>query len=293
MVDDGPGAFFQQFAGFRRYGTDGGSQHRFVRNDVGSVAGLEFSHGDHGHVPGRRIAGDDRLQRHHDFRARDDGVHAQLRHGAMGTLPLNGEEKTVRRGRGGPRRQNADGPGRFIGHHMRTEDGVYAFENSTLDDRKGAPGRFFLPGLENEIHRAGQFLLHGGKNLGCSQQHGRVHVMPAGMAYARCFAGKGKSCLLLHGKRVHVRPEADGFPGLSAAQNADHGGLRRPQDFNVAERGKQIRHIIARLVFFKRQFRILMDMVPPLHGVPGGALHLRLLRHGRKSLEKKDQQGQQ
>ena len=26
---------------------------------------------------------------------------------------------------------------------------------------------------------------------------------------------------------------------------------------------------------------------------PGGALHLRLLRHGRKSLEKKDQQGQQ
>lgn len=42
MVDDGPGAFFQQFAGFRRYGTDGGSQLRFVRNDVGSVAGLEF-----------------------------------------------------------------------------------------------------------------------------------------------------------------------------------------------------------------------------------------------------------
>ena len=38
---------------------------------------------------------------------------------------------------------------------MRTEDGVYAFENSALDDRKGAPGRFFLPGLENEIHRAG------------------------------------------------------------------------------------------------------------------------------------------
>lgn len=42
MVNDGPGAFLQQFAGFRRYGTDEGPQLRLVRNDVGSLAGLEF-----------------------------------------------------------------------------------------------------------------------------------------------------------------------------------------------------------------------------------------------------------
>ena len=132
--------------------------------------------------------------------------------------------------------------------------------------------------LENEINRALQFLLHAGKDLGRSQQHGRMHVMTAGMADARRLAGKGKPGFLLHGKGIHVRPETHGTAGFGSAKNAYDGSFRRPDDFNIAEGAQHIGHISACVVFLEGKFRILVEMMPPFHHISGDGRHIGLLR---------------
>src|SRR5438046_572785 len=80
-----------------------------------------------------------------------------------------------------------------------------------------AGGLAFLCGLENELHRAGQFLSHSRQHLRDAHQHRGVRIVAAGVHNADFLAvvagahsgGEGDVHLLRNRQGVHVGPQGD------------------------------------------------------------------------------------
>ena len=118
-----------------------------------------------------------------------------------------------------------------------------------------APCRVSSPGLEHKFHCAGQSILLFLQQFGSAQQRGCVHVVPAGVGNPFPAGSEGQAALLLHGQRVHIRPQKHGFSRtLSARQGRDAavrqlGGFKThlPQALQHKSRGFRQRHACFRV----------------------------------------------
>ena len=89
---------------------------------------------------------------------------------------------------------------------MHTGDEVGAVEHPRLDDVAGSAGREFLCVLEDEPHLAGELVATLDQELGRTEQHRRVAVVPAGVHHARPGRDVGNHVLLEDRQRIDVAP---------------------------------------------------------------------------------------
>ncbi|MPN00146.1 hypothetical protein SDC9_147340 [bioreactor metagenome] len=63
------------------------------------------------------------------------------------------------------------------------------------------------------------------ENLGRSQKHGHMGIVPAGMHTPRVFGSKRQTGLLMYRQRIHIRPQGDDFAGLSTLDGGYQTGV--------------------------------------------------------------------
>ena len=81
-------------------------------------------------------------------------------------------------------------------------------EQPVIDHGPGACITTLFSRLENTVNRAIEVTMPC-QIFRCTKQHGRMTIMATGMHSIGMSGRIGKIGLLLHGKRVHIRPEAD------------------------------------------------------------------------------------
>ena len=82
-----------------------------------------------------------------------------------------------------------------------------------------------LVGLEDELHRAVQLRLVRAQKFRRAQQHGRVHIVPAGV-HISVFRAEGKVGLLRHLERVHVCAQQHAAPRVFSRDLRDHAAAK-------------------------------------------------------------------
>ena len=153
------------------------------------------------------------------------------------------------------------------------------FHHAFLHHHLGAPdllavglevGRAFLGGLEDELHAAGQLVLHAGQHLGRGHQDGGVRVVAAGVHHVHFLAQvgalglgrEGQVHLFLHRQRVHVGAQHH-RTGLAALEHGDHAGHGHAGLHLHAQRAQMVGHQLGGARFLVAQFRMLVDVAAP------------------------------
>ncbi|MPN34078.1 hypothetical protein SDC9_181570 [bioreactor metagenome] len=125
------------------------------------------------------------------------------------------------------------------------------------------------------------------KDPGRAQSDGHVGVMPAGVHFPRRHRGEGQPRGLVHGKRVHVRPQAHSFPGKCSLDQPHHRVLAGIGGVGDAQLLQHIFQVPLRIRLLPAQFRVHVQF-PPRRDDPGSNLlrpfqniliaHIRSLR---------------
>lgn len=115
-------------------------------------------------------------------------------------------------------------------------------------------------------------------------------VVAAGVADPVDFRSKRQVGFFLHGKGVHVCPQAYGFARFAAAENAQHTGFGGPGYFDVAETPEQAVYIGRRFEFPEGQLGVFVDVSPPFDYLAGNGLHIRRGRLGLQAMESLEQE---
>ena len=106
---------------------------------------------------------------------------------------------------------------------MHSEDGIHALQSALLHILLRLAANL-LGHLEDELDGALQLLPVVLKHAGGPQEHGGVAVVAAGVHHARVEAAVALAGVLLDGEGVYVRPEHDGFTGLTALNGGHAAG---------------------------------------------------------------------
>ena len=93
--------------------------------------------------------------------------------------------------------------------------GLGIFQAAVLDHGAGA-GQCLLARLEHQDHKALELLFMGFQQFGCTQQHGGMGVMTAGVHFPRALGGIGQASVLGEGQSIHISPEKDAFASFFA-----------------------------------------------------------------------------
>ena len=149
-----------------------------------------------------------------------DGVDAHIGHGAVTALSLYADRKISRTGSADAAVTYGDcARGQIAsGHHMdhQARLGLRVLQKAVAYHILRTLQQLFRA-LEHEFDGAFQLRFVVFQQLRCAQEHGRVHIMAAGMHIA-VGGGEGDIRLLPDGKGVHICPEQEN--GTAAA----HGG---------------------------------------------------------------------
>jgi hypothetical protein len=170
------------------------------------------------------------LQVRHHLGAHGYAVHDLVRHRCVATLALNRDLEDVRRGHHGAV-GHPDLAYRQLRPQVGADDHINPVHHPGLDHLLGAAGGELLGVLEEETHLSFNTVPHPRENLRRPEEHGCVTVVPAGMHRAWVLRGELEVVLLLDGQRVHVGPDRERAPSLSANEPGHHAGLRRSREF--------------------------------------------------------------
>ena len=221
-----------------------GAAHRGLGgDDVEGRPGVEGPDGHDGRLDRVHLPAHDALQRGHDLGADLDGVHAQVRLGAVPAAAEDLELEAVH-GREARPAADADRPLGPLGPEVAGDGVVHlgVVHDARFDHRLG-PARAFLGRLEDEHGRTGQARLQPVQDGRRTERHGHVGVVAAGVHAAGVGGGEGQPGLLGDRQGVHVRPDHQGRPGPAGPEEPDDAGARNPAAHLQADRGEPRRHV--------------------------------------------------
>jgi hypothetical protein len=229
-------AAVQQLAHLGREAADGAAQLGGVGDHVAGLAGAEGAHRDDADLLGVEVAGDDRLERHHELRADEHRVHGLVGVGAVAAAAAHQDAEAVG---GGHHRAGA--------HHGRAEVvaggdvqaegdvGAGAVEHAVGDHGVGA-AEALLGRLKHQLDRAGDLVAVLHQHAGDADADGDVGVVAAGVHHAGRLRAVGDVVLLVDGQGVHVEAQQHrALAGQAALEQADHAGLADAALHLVAE----------------------------------------------------------
>ena len=242
------------------------AQRRAFRNDIVRRARLQRADRNQPAVGRIQVAADDRADLDGEPRGRLHGIDGLEEGRAMpaDTFDLDVPDDIAVERRPGPHRRDARVQQRHIVEGIDLVEGE-ALQQSVGDHRPRAQA-IFLGRLEYQHDSPG-----GGRMIGQmargAQQRRAMAVMAAGMGDAGAVAVPGLARRIVHRQRVHVRAQRDRRTRLAAV---DHG-----DDSRAADPGRRVQPEFAQPVgddrggprFVERQFRVAMEVPPPLgHG---------------------------
>ena len=233
-------------------------QHVIV-NDIGRVSGLDAADGDHRRFERGDIPRDDRLQREGDMAGDQRGIHGMLRYRAVAANAFHLNMQRIGGGHHRPVAQ-ADLAQRLTRHIVQAEDGIAGepVKQTVLDHHSPAVQQLFR-GLENQLQRPGK--LAGARQIFSRvEQRGGVPVMAAAVETPVNLACPRLPAPLLHRQGIHIRPQAEAFFSVADAQRAHHSGARQAAVNLVSPLAKQSSDLIAGLMFFKADLRLLVEL---------------------------------
>ena len=218
-------------------------------------------------VQGIRLAAGDRLQGGNDLRPDHNGIDADVRHGGMGSLSTDGNDrKNIEGGHRGAFK-NGKVADRHAGPIVEAEHGLdrKPVEQPLFDHHAAAPF-VLLGGLKNEMHRAGK-AARLGQVAGGRQKHGRVTVMTAGVHLSRILRLIGKSGLLVNVECVDVGPQGNRprFPRriARAGKRPDNAGLGEPAMNAETEFAQLAAHEFRRVGLLEGRLRVRVQLATP------------------------------
>ena len=250
----------------RVYGADSAPHIGSIRDDIGSLAGLEPAGGEYTEPGGVQLAAVDLLQGNVDVRRCGDGVDAGVGHGAMPALAVHNDVVLLAAGHGdaAARHQHHTGgqghPGQHMEHDRCVHFGIFQqaavyHVQRTLKD--------LLCGLELQLYRALDLVLMLLEQLGCTQHHGGVHIVAAAVHFAGQLRGKLLAGFLLQGQSVHVAAQQDHLAGTLAPCKRHHAALAAILR-GVAHLGQRLFDQCLGLGQVKAHLRVTVQRAPPL-----------------------------
>ena len=152
-----------------------------VRNHIIRRAAMDGSNGKHCRLERVTGFGNNRLVILYQSHSSQYRIRPQMRHGGMRSLPLHGKIDIVRRSKESPRADTYL-PHRQAGIDMLPENSPRHRLLQQMRQQEACPaGTLLLAGLENHLHCPPPVSLLRLQAHHCPQQHGEVHVMPAGV----------------------------------------------------------------------------------------------------------------
>jgi hypothetical protein len=175
----------------------------------------------------------------------------------------------------------ADSSNRTGAPHVKTEHGIRLWiVESAFFDHEGraaflSAGRSLFGGLEDELHRAGQLILHAGEQLRDAHENGDVIVVTARVHHADFLPVVGRLHLRRkrqvdlfgNGQAVHVGAKRNDLSRHTSTQHADDAGVRDAGADLDAEAAKMIGHEPGRADFTIPKLGILVNITAPSHDV--------------------------
>ena len=157
--------------------------------------------------------------------------------------------------------------------HLRPRIGQHAFPHHQLGSALFAFRRTFLGRLEDELHGAGDGVLHRGKDRRNTELHGDVDIVPARVhdtdvlsqidrpfhRQERQVGGLG------HRQRVHVGPDGDDRSRTPATQHSYYAGMGNPGIDLEAQLTEVLRYETRGLELAVAELGVLVDALPYLH----------------------------
>jgi hypothetical protein len=152
-------------------------------------------------------------------------------------------------------------------HAIDLVDGE-AFHQPVIDH--GFPSRAAFLGRLEDYNRLSGEIARLGKMPCCSEKHGRVTIMPAGMHLSRDARSPWQSGLLRYRQGIHIGAQADCIARSSTIAVDDANDARTPDSFHdlvAAERTKEVGNFRSRILDIIEQFRLCMEIPPPCRDV--------------------------
>ncbi len=249
----------------RRIRADRPFEIRILHADIVARAGIHETNGAHDIFHRVHFPGNKRLHVNHEMRRRDERVRPIVRLRGVRRFPFHVDIKTVGRRHQIARLQPDNAEGK-----LRPDVKAVNFGNivqlAAFDEMPPAANRrFFLRRLKHELYRARDMFFERRKHRRRAEQNRHVAVVPARVHHALIFRRKGKSRLLRHRQRVHIRPKRHRPPRLSAFYDTQDRRLKKSRLKRNPQRRELFLDIFRRLDFFPRQLRMPMKMPPPFH----------------------------
>ena len=146
---------------------------------------------------------------------------------------------------------------------MHAENGVHVIQAAFFHVMAGFRADF-LPHLEQQLHLAGERVPVGAEDLRCSQQHGRVAVVAAGVHDPGVLRSIGfRGIRFLDGQGVDIRPEHQRLPRALGTLDGTHTAGDVRERLHGDAHFRQFFHNVSRGVFlFPPQFRVGMKIMP-------------------------------
>ena len=117
--------------------------------------------------------------------------------------------------------------------------------------------------LEDESHLARDLVAVLDQQLGRTEQHRRVPVVPAGVHHAGAGRHVRNHVLLENRQGIDVRPQHDDLAGRGAVKPRHHRRARRPLDLEAAERSQGLLDERRGLVLLERQLGVRVQVPAP------------------------------
>ena len=141
------------------------------------------------------------------------------------------------------------------------------FKQAVLQHLLGAVHPLFT-GLKHQHHGPTQLVLPLFQHFSRRQQTGGVHIVPTGM-HAAVLRSKGLSALFLHGERIHVRPQQEGFSRFS--HRSGNSGFSHPSGL-IPKGTKLCQNEFRGIRQVKSQLRMAVQIPAPLPDFPAYCL---------------------
>lgn len=247
------------FPAFRIRIPQHGADFHFIRHHVHCRPSMDGPHIQSGLGHGADIPAADGVQGHHDGSSDQHRIHTFFRFGGMDSFPMDRDELCVRIG-GYISFPDAEHPG-IPDSHMHPHTGVRLFFHQAGFDHFPATAAIFFCRLENSPHPSLPLALSPVQDIAYRQEIGGMDIMAAGMHDPVTLGSIGKMGVFLDGQGIHIRPEQQELPRLTAVNGSNHPGFHRAQDKGDPHPLEFILNFLAGPEFLIGQFRMGMEIM--------------------------------